>query len=142
MATVEDILMLKGPDVIVTAPSTTVHEAVKMMCEANVGSVVIKEHQDVEGIFTERDLLRRVVAPGKDPRTTPLSDVMTFPVRSVSLSTSVRECSDLLEREHIRHLAIVEEGALVGMISLRDVLSMELREDENKIEALQGHPES
>ncbi|MBN1553650.1 MAG: CBS domain-containing protein [Phycisphaerae bacterium] len=130
MATVEDILMTKGPDIIVASSSTTVHEAAVLMCEANVGAVIIKEDDEVKGIFTERDMLRRVVVPGRNPDTTNLSEVMTSPVFSISLNTDVRECGELFTKKHLRHLAIVEEGALIGMISLRDVLSLELAEDE------------
>jgi signal-transduction protein with cAMP-binding, CBS, and nucleotidyltransferase domain len=130
MATVEDILMAKGPDIIVTSPQMTVHEAVIMMCEANVGAVVIMNQYEVCGIFTERDLLRRVVVPGRDPNQIELHEVMTTPVMSVSLNTNVRECGEIITREHLRHLAVVENGALLGMLSLRDILACELAEDE------------
>jgi CBS domain-containing protein len=130
MATVEDILMAKGPSVITAIPSITAHEAVKMMCEANVGSVVVTDEHKVIGIFTERDLLRRVIAPGRDPATTEISQVMSTPVHHVGLATSARKCAEILNREHIRHLAIIEDDSLLGMISLRDVLTAELAEDE------------
>jgi CBS domain-containing protein len=138
MATVEDILMSKGPDVIIASPQTTVLEASKMMAEGNVGSVIIKTDESPLGIFTERDLLKRVVAKGKDPAETPLGDVMTSPVKSVSLRTSVRDCSEQITAEHIRHLAVVEEGALVGMISFRDVLVAEVKEQEARNQAMRA----
>lgn len=128
MATLEDILMDKGPDVIVVTPTNTVREAVRMMSEANVGSIVIKDGEEIAGIFTERDLLRRVVSPGKAPDSTPISEVMTAPVETVRLSTTLREASELFHSKRFRHLVIVEDGALVGMISLRDVLLRELKE--------------
>jgi len=130
MATVEDILMSKGPDVIVMSPLTTVQEAVMLMCEANVGAVVIKRQDEVCGIFTERDLLRRVVVPGRAPERTELHEVMTSPVRGVPLNTDVRECGEILTREHLRHLAIIENDTLLGIVGLRDVLAWELAEDE------------
>jgi CBS domain-containing protein len=133
MATLEDILMQKGPDVIVVTPATTVREAVRMMCEANVGSIVVKQDERAEGIFTERDLLRRVVSPGRNPDETPISDVMTSPVETVSLDMDVREASELLNRKRFRHLVIVEQDALVGMISLRDLLRQQLAEDEARL---------
>ncbi|MFP4353801.1 MAG: CBS domain-containing protein [Phycisphaerae bacterium] len=126
MNTVEQILMSKGPDVIVAVGTNTVIEAAKMMAQANVGSVIIKEGQAPVGIFTERDLLRKVVATGKDPNTTPLSQVMSSPVRTVELATPIAEASQVLTTHHIRHLAVVEENALVGMISFRDVLKAEV----------------
>lgn len=137
MPTVEDILMEKGPDIIIALPTLTVLEAAKMMCEANTGSIVVKD-DEVRGIFTERDLLRRVVATGKDPAKTLVTDVMSPKVRSVTLETDVRQCQKILRSEHIRHLAVIEEGVLVGMIGLRDVLQMELDEDEKLLHELQA----
>ncbi len=136
MATVEDILMTKGPDVIVVSPNTTVREATRMMAEANCGSVIIKEGDAPAGIFTERDLVRRVVASGKDLDATPLTEVMSAPVASVSLTDSIRHCADTLTDQHIRHLAVVEDGALIGVVSFRDVLTAEMRDSEQRIQQL------
>jgi CBS domain-containing protein len=137
MTTVEDILMRKGPDVIVAVGGNTVLEAAKMMAQANVGSVIIKEDQAPVGIFTERDLLRKVVAPGKDPDSTTLGEVMSSPVRTVHLDTPISEASSILTTHHIRHLAVVEDGALVGMISFRDVLKAEVEQVEAGAKAQQ-----
>jgi CBS domain-containing protein len=126
MPTIEDILMAKGPDVVVAAPQNTAYEAARMMAEANVGSVMIKTGDDLQGIFTERDLLRRVVAKGKDPAATPLAEVMTSPVKTCHLDENVHDVADRLEAEHIRHMAVVAEDALIGMVSLRDVLRISL----------------
>lgn len=139
MSTVEDILMSKGPDVIVASQETTVHEAVRLMCEANVGSLIIKDGDVVEGIFTERDLLRRVVNTLKDPTTTTLGKVMTSPVRSVPLAMDVRECFRLMKDLHVRHLAVMEQDVLVGMIGLRDVIAAELEDDEQIIHDMKEH---
>jgi len=124
MTTVEDILAIKGPDVIVVAPTSTVQEACKLMAEANVGSVIVREEGAVLGIFTERDLLRRVVAPGKDPSAVPVADVMSSPVRSCRLADDVAVCADRLAQGHMRHLAVIEDGALVGLIGLRDIRAL------------------
>ena len=121
MTTVEQILMTKGPDVIVTAPTSTVVEAARLMAEANVGSVIVRDEGEVLGIFTERDLLRRVVAPGKDPSSVPVADVMSSPVQHCGLEDDVAQCTARLIGGHIRHLAVIAEGALVGLISLRDI---------------------
>ncbi|MHC4562664.1 MAG: CBS domain-containing protein [Planctomycetota bacterium] len=136
MKTVEDILMSKGPDVIVAASSTTVLEASRLMAEANVGSIIIKDGDGPLGIFTERDLLKRVVAVSLDPATTAISEVMSSPVASCGLSDPVREVGTTMFKKHVRHLAIVEEGALIGVIGLRDVLTAELEEDEEIIKEL------
>ena len=130
MRTVEEILMSKGPDVMVATPDTTVAEAAGMMAEAKCGCLVILDAHRPVGIFSERDLLTRVVAKGKDPTDVLMRDVMTASIRSVSLQTPVRQCAKMMQEHHIRHLAIIEEGALVGMISFRDVLAAELEEAE------------
>ena len=77
MRTVEDILMAKGSEVIVSAHTETVLDAARLMAEAHVGSLVIRQNHQVAGVFTEQDLLRRVVAAGKDPSATPLAQVMS-----------------------------------------------------------------
>ncbi len=137
MPTIEDILMVKGPDVIVASPETSVAEATAMMSRANVGSIVIKDDGVVAGIFTERDLLKRVVAAGKDP-TTPLSDVMSSPVRSCSLDDSVVNIATELRGAHIRHMAVIEDDALVGLVGLRDVMASELVDRDERIRGLEG----
>ena len=137
MPTVEDILMVKGPDVLVADSSTTVAEAAKMMAHPNVGSIIIRDSSEVLGIFTERDLLRRVVACRKDPASVLLREVMSSPVKSCRLGDDVQDCADMLTKSRIRHLAVVEEGELVGLIGLRDILTAELDSTEEKIQTLQ-----
>lgn len=132
MPTVEDVLMQKGPDVIIAAGTDSVLTAAKMMAQANVGSVIVKDGDAPKGIFTERDLLRKVVAPGKNPSATTLEEVMTSPVKSVQLGTELSEASEILRKAHIRHLAVVEQDALVGMISFRDVLQGQLPAADNE----------
>ena len=122
MSTVEDVLMTKGPDVLVASPDDTVFEAARVMAQGKVGSVVVKEGDAIVGIFTERDLLCRVVAKAKNPAEVTLADVMTCPVRTCQLSDSVQTCVDIFAEERIRHLAVVDGGVLVGLVSVRDVL--------------------
>ena len=136
MSTIEEILMIKGPDVIVASPDTTVSEAAALMAQANVGSVIIKSGNDVMGIFTERDVLQRVVAKGKDVATTRLDEVMSSPVRSCSLNDDVSEIATRLSSEHIRHLAVIEDGALIGLVGLRDIMAVEIRDKDRIIREL------
>ncbi len=138
MATIEDVLMIKGPDVIVATSINTVMEAATMMAKAKVGSVIIRDDGEVKGIFTERDLLVRVVAVGKDPSSTPITEVMSSPVRSCRLGDDVDKCAKELADSHIRHLAVIEDGSLIGLISLRDVLTAELSSREEKIRTLEA----
>lgn len=129
MSTVEEILLLKGPDVITIAPGTTVREATHKMAQANVGCVIIQQDGGSAGIFTERNLLRRVVDPGLDPDATQVDDVMSSPVETCSPSDDVRKCVAMLVGQSFRHLAVEDnKGAITGIISFRDLLALVLGE--------------
>ena len=137
MSTVEDILMAKGPDVVVAGLDNTVEEAAKMMCKANVGSVIVKDGDVIAGIFTERDMLARVVAEGLDSKEVKLSDVMSSPVKTCVLDDSVESCTDIFKQAHVRHLAVVDDGVLIGVIGIRDVMYEQLASNAHRIEELE-----
>jgi CBS domain-containing protein len=122
MTTVEDVLMRKGPDVVVAEGGATVLNGAKLMAAGKVGSIIIREDGRVLGIFTERDLLCRVVAAGKDPAGTLLREVMTSPVENCHLADDIQDCGRRMAQRHIRHMAVIEDEALVGLIGLRDIL--------------------
>ena len=121
MSTVESILLEKGSDVIGLRDTATVREAVGKMIEANVGCLIVEANDKVIGIFTERDLLRRVVGEGKDPETTLISEVMTSPVSSCNPSGEASVCFKTLSTSQFRHLLVLDNEEPVGVISLRDV---------------------
>lgn len=123
MPTVEKILMSKGPDVIVVSPETTVFDAVVLMKEAGVGATIICQDDQIKGIFTERDLLKRVVAESVSPEKSEICDVMTTPVASVSPQTPAKVCLDMMLTGNYRNLAVTQKGVLVGQVSLPGVLS-------------------
>jgi len=137
MSTVEDILMVKGPDVVVAGPDSTVEDAARMMCQANVGSVIVKDDDAIAGIFTERDMLTRVVAEGLDSKDVKLLDVMSSPVKTCSLEDSVESCADIFKQAYVRHLAVVDDGVLIGVIGLRDVMRAQLAANAERIEELE-----
>ena len=126
MTTVQDVLMSKGPDVIVAPSTATVLEAACMMAQARVGAVVVRDGGRIMGIFTERDLLTRVVVAKRDAASVPLCEVMTRQVRTCRLDDDLVKCGEIMAAEHIRHLAVVEEGALVGLVGLRDVMAAKI----------------
>ena len=126
MATVREILVRKGPSIISGPPETTVGNAVRKMVEANIGSMAVVDEQRIVGIFTERDLLFRVVGPRRHTETTLLSEVMSSPVLCCDADDNTDECARLLLRVNKRHLVVVEDFGPVGMISLRDVLREDL----------------
>lgn len=126
MRTVEDILLKKGAGVVTTHPTSSVREAVHQMAEANVGCLLIEDDSRIVGIMTERDLLRRVVDADRDPRTTPVREVMSSPAQTCSPADEVRQCADTLSHHSFRHLAVMDNEEAVGVVSLRD-LAGELR---------------
>jgi CBS domain-containing protein len=122
--TVRDILMHKGPTIISAPPDATVGNAVRKMMQANIGSLVVVEDQQILGIFTERDLLFRVVGPRRQPETTRLWEVMSSPVYCCHPDDDIRKCASLLLDRNLRHLVVAEEFGPVGMLSFRDLLKL------------------
>lgn len=116
------LLEQKGASAIFTVPSTvTVSEAVQAMNTHKVGSVLIMNGLRLAGIFTERDVLRRVVCADLDPRFTPITKVMTADVLTVEPSTTVQQVMDTFTEKRCRHLPVVENDQVVGLISIGDV---------------------
>ncbi len=138
MASVKSILITKGTNVIILSPTTTVLKAAELMAEVNVGCVVVGNDEEVLGIFTERDLLRRVVAAGRAPSDVLLRDVLSYPIKHCNLGDDVRKCAEIFAKSHVRHLAVVGEGVLIGLIGLRDILTAELRSRQKRLKVLQS----
>jgi len=124
MATVAKILEEKGGAVIRIDGDATVLEAVQAMVEANVGALLVtgSDENEVQGIFTERDFMRRVAVQGLGERETPVRDVMTSPVVVITPETEVEEAMALMTDRRIRHIPVVENETVVGMISIGDLV--------------------
>jgi CBS domain-containing protein len=137
MATVRDILAVKGPNVLTVSPHATVLDAALRMNDHKVGSVVVVEHGRVVGIFTERDILRRIVAEQRDPATTLVEEVMTAEVACALPDTTVEECRGVMKNRRIRHLPVVDETrTLRGLISIGDLNAHETTAQEVTIHFL------
>ena len=122
MHTLSEILSEKSGDVIRIGGEATVYEAVLAMVEANVGALLVTEGDEISGIFTERDYLRRIAVEGRRSRDTSVREVMSSPVLIVNPGTTVDETMALMTDRRIRHAPVVEDGALVGMISIGDLV--------------------
>ena len=118
---VESVLLEKGSDVISVRSDTIVRQAVEKMIDTNVGCLVVKNCEKVVGVFTERDLLCRVVGGDKDPYSTVLSEVMSSPVNSCRPSDDIAKLFKSLSASENRHLLVVDNDKPVGVISLRDI---------------------
>ena len=134
MPTVQDILARKGSEVISVKPGETVLKAAELMSERGIGGLVVTERSRLVGIFTERDILRRVVAQRRDPAVTRVAEVMTTPVTACAPDTSVDECAAMMTGKRIRHLPVVSGRDLVGVITIGDVLAFQVREQQATID--------
>ena len=139
MATVRDILAVKGGQVLTVSPHATVLDAAQRMNEHKIGSLVVLEHGRVAGIFTERDILRRVVAAGLAPDTTKVADVFTRDVVTTSPNTSVDECGALMSSRRVRHLPVVDATGLHGVVTIGDLLAHQVSEHETTIQHLNSY---
>ena len=122
MHILSEILSEKSGDVIRIGGDATVYEAVLAMVGANVGALLVTEGDEISGIFTERDYLRRIAVEGRRSRDTSVSEVMSSPVLCVNPGTSVDETMALMTDRRIRHVPVVEDGVLIGMISIGDLV--------------------
>lgn len=123
MTTVQHVIKKKGPAVQSIDADATVLDAALLMNQFRIGSLVVTKGEAVIGIFTERDILGRVVAQEAQPRSIRISDVMTAPVAVCAPDTPLAECRTIMREKRIRHLPVVENERLVGMISIGDILA-------------------
>jgi len=136
MPSAQSILEKKGGEVVTMTADSSVYEAAKQMNAHRIGAVVVTDGDRVVGIFTERDILNRIVAAGLDPKTTLVRDVMTSPMACGHRNSKLAECKSVMADKRIRHLPIVEDGELYGMISAGDILASESAEQQATIEYL------
>ena len=136
MPTAKRLLEVKGTDVATLGPEATVLDAVELMNDRHIGSVVVLEDDRIVGIFTERDLMLRVVAARRDPAVCRLSEVMTTPVACAAPRTTLNELRQVMRDKRIRHVPVVDGGRLAGLISIGDLNRAEHDVQEQTIEYL------
>jgi CBS domain-containing protein len=117
----------------------TVMTALQTMADANISAVFIVDGKRIAGIFTERDYLRKGELAGRQAQSTLVKDVMTRNVYTVTMDTSVEQCIALMSRHHIRHLPVVEDDQLVGLVSMRDVMQAALENKEGEIKGIEDY---
>ncbi len=121
MATAEHLISIKENGIASLGPEATVLEAAELMNTRHIGSVLVIKRGRLAGIFTERDVLRRIVAAQRDPTTTTLDEVMTTPVACAAPHTTLDEIRQVMRDKHIRHVPVVEGRRVKGMISIGDL---------------------
>ncbi|HEV3510661.1 MAG TPA: CBS domain-containing protein [Candidatus Sulfotelmatobacter sp.] len=131
--------LIKNQDTYQADLGHTVLETVRAMVERNIGAVPVVHNGALVGIFSERDLMRRVVAEGRDPRGTCLAEVMTDDPLTVSTNEELANCMALMRRHGFRHLPVCHEGQLIGMVSLRDILLHDLDEKDDEVRMMRAY---
>lgn len=122
MSTVRDMIRKKGGELYTLAPDATVFEALTLMAKVNAGAVLVMAGDSVEGILSERDCVRKVELEGKSAKTTKVTEIMTSKVVYIEASQPLEECMALMIDKNIRHLPVFDNGKLLGLVSVRDVL--------------------
>ncbi len=136
MSRVIDILNIKGTDVCTIDFRKSAYEAAQLMHARHIGSVLVMREGNIAGIFTERDLMNRIVAEQRDPNHTLVSDVMTERVTCCTPDTTLAACRSAMTKHRMRHVPVIEDGRLVGIISSGDILARELEDTEESLRYL------
>jgi CBS domain-containing protein len=122
MATVRDMIRKKGYEVYAITPDATVFEALNLMAEHNIGALLVMTGDEIKGIVSERDCIRKVDVKGRNVKDTKISEIMTSDVITVDADQPLEECMSLMIDKNIRHLPVCEGKKLLGLLSVRDVL--------------------
>ncbi len=139
MEFVNEILKEKGHEVLSVTPETLVFEALKLMADKNVGSLLVLENDELIGLFSERDYARKVILKRKSSRDTPVREIMSSRVVYVRPSQTIGECMALMTDKRVRHLPVIEDKQLVGLISIGDVVKAIISEKEFLIHQLENY---
>jgi len=137
--TVHDILQGKGGVVLTTSPQATVYEAVGLMGEHNIGALVVVENNEVIGVITERDYSRKVALKGRTSRDTLVNDILSRPAITVTSKDNIETCMKLMTARRIRHLPVVENGILIGLVSMGDLVNWVIQTQRHTIQQLHGY---
>lgn len=139
MGTVNSILRAKGNTTFSITPETIVYEALEIMFEKNVSALVVLKNEKLVGIFTERDYARKVILQGKSSKETRIAEIMTEDLITVSPDSSVDDCMRLMTSRFIRHLPVVADDNLIGIISIGDVVKYVIEEQKFIIQNMEHY---
>ena len=140
MKTVAELLRAKPPRAVVkVAPELSVLDAIKILASENIGAAIVMSGERLAGIFSERDYTRKVILKGRSSDSTRVEEIMTANVVVVSPRTKTRDCMALMTEKNIRHLPVVDEGRVIGMVSIRDIVSDIIADQDFTIEQLEHY---
>jgi CBS domain-containing protein len=139
MKTVQQILNVKPLQVFSVTEGSSVLEALHLMMEKNISALLIVEEEKLQGIFTERDYARKIILHGKSSADTPVKEVMTADPITVKPTDSIDMCMEIMTEKHIRHLPVANEGQLLGMVSIGDVVKFIIADQKQTISQLESY---
>jgi CBS domain-containing protein len=139
MKTVAELLRAKPSRVVSVRPDQSVLEAIKVLAQENIGAAIVMNGPKIVGIFSERDYTRKIVLQGRSSDTTKVEEIMTPNVIIVGPRTKTRDCMQLMSEKNIRHLPVVDEGRVVGMVSIRDIVTDIISDQDFTIEQLEHY---
>ena len=139
MRTVRQLLESKSPETFSISPDAPVIDAIRLMAEKRVGAVLVMQAGTLAGILSERDYARKIVLEGRSSKTTPVRDIMTSQVITVSPDDNAQLCMQTVTRNRIRHLPVVENGEVLGVISIGDLLAAVIEQQQQEIAQLQQY---
>lgn len=139
MKLVQHLLDAKGRDIISVTAETSVLDAIKLMAEKTIGSLLIMQGDELKGIMTERDYARKVIIKGRSSESTEVGEIMTTDVCSASSQHTVNDCMALMTKRKIRHLPVIDDGTVVGMLSIGDLVQAIISDQQEEIEQLENY---
>ncbi len=139
MKTITDLLESKGRDIWSVGPDATVYEAIELMAGKGIGALMVMDNDRPVGIISERDYARKVILQGRSSSETPVRDIMTSRIIHTSPDSSVEDCMVLMTGNNIRHLPVMEDNQLVGMVSIGDLVKATIDEQKSTIEQLERY---
>jgi CBS domain-containing protein len=139
MATVRMLLDRKARAIYSVEAQAPVLEAIRLMAEHHVGALLVMKGAALEGIVSERDYARKVILCGRSSSDTPVRDIMSSPVLTVSLDDTIEKCMRLMTERRVRHLPVVEAGGVLGMVSIGDLVKAVIAEQQHQIEQLESY---
>lgn len=139
MKKIRNILENKGHQVYCVTPETSVYDALHVMMKNNISSVLIMENEVLKGIFTERDYARKLILQGRSSKDTPINEIMTSNLYTITLNETIDHCMEMMSTFKIRHIPVIDNNRVTGMVSIGDVVKFIIEDQKRTIQELESY---